>query len=90
MTRHRLGGWASWAPSGRGAVPLIVLPVVVANLVGVATVTLCCSASPVASDPAVRAAAPAERAHRVRDADVELRGRGEVTGTWVRVSGGGS
>ena len=34
------GGWASWAPSGRSAVPLIVLLVISANLVGVATVTL--------------------------------------------------
>src|SRR3569833_1566401 len=40
MSRERQGGWASWAPSGRGAVPLIVLLVNVANLVGVATVTL--------------------------------------------------
>src|SRR3954468_18533108 len=40
MSRQRHGGWASWAPSGRGAVPLIVLLVNVANLVGVATVTL--------------------------------------------------
>src|SRR4051794_3273597 len=40
MSSERHGGWASWAPSGRGAVPLIVLLVNVANLVGVATVTL--------------------------------------------------
>src|SRR3954449_4285797 len=40
MSRERHGDWASWAPSGRGAVPLIVLLVNVANLVGVATVTL--------------------------------------------------
>src|SRR3954452_301546 len=40
MSRQRHGDWASWAPSGRGAVPLIVLLVNVANLVGVATVTL--------------------------------------------------
>src|SRR3954471_11194257 len=40
MSRERQGGWASWAPSGRGAVPLIVVLVNVANLVGVATVTL--------------------------------------------------
>jgi hypothetical protein len=40
MSSDRRGGWASWAPSGRGAVPLIVLLVTVANLVGVATVTL--------------------------------------------------
>jgi adenylate cyclase len=38
----------------------------------------------VASDPAVRSASPEEREHWVRDADVELRGRGEPTGTWVR------
>src|SRR3954467_11058875 len=40
MSRERRGDWASWAPSGRGAVPLIVVLVNVANLVGVATVTL--------------------------------------------------
>src|SRR3954463_2479450 len=40
MSRERHGDWASWAPSGRGAVPLIVLLVNVANLVGVTTVTL--------------------------------------------------
>ncbi|WP_448625087.1 adenylate/guanylate cyclase domain-containing protein [Geodermatophilus sp. URMC 64] len=40
MSSDRRGGWASWAPSGRGAVPLIVLLVTVANLVGVATVIL--------------------------------------------------
>jgi adenylate cyclase len=34
------GGWTTWAPAGRIAVPFIVLLVVVANLVGVATVTL--------------------------------------------------
>ncbi len=34
----RDGAWASWAPTGRAAVPAIVLLVVVANLVGVATV----------------------------------------------------
>jgi class 3 adenylate cyclase len=34
----REGVWASWAPTGRTAVPAIVLLVVVANLVGVATV----------------------------------------------------
>jgi adenylate cyclase len=34
------GSWATWAPSGRIAVPLIVLLVIVANLVGVGTVTL--------------------------------------------------
>jgi class 3 adenylate cyclase len=33
-------GWANWAPSDRVAVPAIVLLVLVANLVGVATVTL--------------------------------------------------
>src|SRR3954452_18848114 len=37
---RRGGEVASWAPSVRTAVPLIVLLVVVANLVGVATVTL--------------------------------------------------
>jgi adenylate cyclase len=36
----REGAWASWAPSGRAAVPAIVLLVIVANLVGVATVVL--------------------------------------------------
>src|SRR3569833_2239030 len=40
MSRERQGGWASWAPSGRGAVPRIVLLGNVANLVGVATGTL--------------------------------------------------
>ena len=40
MSRERPGDWASWAPSGRLAVPVIVLLVNVANLVGVATVTL--------------------------------------------------
>jgi class 3 adenylate cyclase len=39
-TTVRRGAWASWAPSGRGAVPLIVVLVLVANLVGVATVTV--------------------------------------------------
>jgi class 3 adenylate cyclase len=39
-TVRRDGAWASWAPSGRVAVPAIVLLVIVANLVGVATVTL--------------------------------------------------
>ncbi|TFV92793.1 adenylate/guanylate cyclase domain-containing protein [Blastococcus sp. CT_GayMR20] len=34
------GAWTYWAPSGRGAVPAIVLLVIVANLVGVATVVL--------------------------------------------------
>jgi class 3 adenylate cyclase len=34
------GGWASWAPSGRTAVPVIVLLVVLANLIGVGTVVL--------------------------------------------------
>ena len=33
-------GWTSWAPSGRLAVPVIVVLVTVANLVGVATVTV--------------------------------------------------
>jgi class 3 adenylate cyclase len=37
---RRDGAWASWAPTGRAAVPAIVLLVVVANLVGVATVVL--------------------------------------------------
>ena len=36
----RAGVWASWAPSRRIAVPAIVLLVLVANLVGVATVTM--------------------------------------------------
>ncbi|MGZ4646335.1 MAG: adenylate/guanylate cyclase domain-containing protein [Blastococcus sp.] len=39
-TVRRSGVWASWAPSGRLAVPVIVVLVIVANLVGVATVTL--------------------------------------------------
>lgn len=38
----------------------------------------------VASAATVRAAAPGEREHWVRDAEVELRGRGEKTETWVR------
>lgn len=38
----------------------------------------------VASAATVRAAAPGEREHWVRDAAVELRGRGEKTETWVR------
>ena len=39
-TIRREGAWASWAPSGRVAVPAIVLLVLAANLVGVATVTM--------------------------------------------------
>jgi class 3 adenylate cyclase len=39
-TVAREGLWASWEPSGRVAVPAIVLVVIVANLVGVATVVL--------------------------------------------------
>ena len=39
-TIRRDGVWASWAPSGRIAVPVIVLLVLAANLVGVATVTM--------------------------------------------------
>lgn len=39
-TVDRGGLWASWAPSGPIAVPAIVLLVIVANLVGVATVVL--------------------------------------------------
>jgi adenylate cyclase len=35
---RQLDAWASWAPSGRLAVPVIVALVLVANLVGVATV----------------------------------------------------
>jgi hypothetical protein len=38
--RRRLGGWAAWAPSGRLAVPVIILLVIGANLVGVGTVVL--------------------------------------------------
>ena len=38
----------------------------------------------VASEATVRAAAPEERRHWVRDDEVELRGRGEPTTTWVR------
>jgi adenylate cyclase len=37
----------------------------------------------VASEAAVLAAPAEERAHWIRDADVELRGRGEPTTTWV-------
>src|SRR3954468_24202640 len=56
MSRQRHGDWASWAPSGRGAVPLIVLLVNVANLVGVATVTLLLIGVSGDSDGSVRAA----------------------------------
>ncbi|SOE01570.1 adenylate/guanylate cyclase domain-containing protein [Blastococcus haudaquaticus] len=38
----------------------------------------------VASESTVLAASPEEREHWVRDTDVELRGRGETTTTWVR------
>jgi class 3 adenylate cyclase len=38
----------------------------------------------VASEATVLAAAPDERAHWVRDGEVELRGRDETTSTWVR------
>jgi class 3 adenylate cyclase len=38
----------------------------------------------VASEAAVCAAGGDEREHWVRDAEVELRGRGEATVTWVR------
>ena len=38
----------------------------------------------VTSEPTVLAAAPAERAHWVRDREVVLRGRDEPTSTWVR------
>jgi adenylate cyclase len=38
----------------------------------------------VASDATLRAAADGEAEHWVRDAEVELRGRGEATVTWVR------
>ncbi|UOY04002.1 adenylate/guanylate cyclase domain-containing protein [Blastococcus sp. PRF04-17] len=38
----------------------------------------------VASEATVMAAEPAEREHWVEDGEVELRGRGEVTRTWVR------
>jgi class 3 adenylate cyclase len=38
----------------------------------------------VASEATVQAAPPDERRHWARDADVELRGRGEPTRTWVR------
>ncbi|CCG01990.1 adenylate/guanylate cyclase domain-containing protein [Blastococcus saxobsidens] len=38
----------------------------------------------VASAPTVLAAAPEERAHWVRGGEVELRGRGETTTTWMR------
>ncbi|MDK3258137.1 adenylate/guanylate cyclase domain-containing protein [Blastococcus capsensis] len=37
---RRPAGWAEWAPSGRLAVPVIVLLVIGANLVGVGTVVL--------------------------------------------------
>src|SRR3954452_20567994 len=56
MSRQRHGDWASWAPSGRGAVPLIVLLVNVANLVGVATVTLLLMGVSDGSDDTGRAA----------------------------------
>ncbi|MGY2082824.1 adenylate/guanylate cyclase domain-containing protein [Blastococcus sp. SYSU DS0539] len=39
-TVARDGGWAEWAPSGRLAVPVIVLLVIAANLIGVGTVVL--------------------------------------------------
>ena len=35
-------------------------------------------------EPTVQAADPGEREHWVRDGEVELRGRDEPTGTWVR------
>jgi adenylate cyclase len=38
----------------------------------------------VASEPTVRAAAEDERAHWVQDGEVRLRGRDQVTRTWVR------
>jgi adenylate cyclase len=38
----------------------------------------------VTSEATVLAAAPAERAHWVRDREVELRGQDEPTSTWVR------
>src|SRR4051794_36037471 len=41
----------------------------------------------VASEATVLAGAPEERAHWVQDATVELRGRDEPTGTWVRRRG---
>jgi class 3 adenylate cyclase len=41
----------------------------------------------VASEATVLTAAPPERAHWIRDAEVELRGRGEPTATWVRTAG---
>jgi adenylate cyclase len=37
---RRLDAWASWAPTGRLAVPVVVLLVLAANLVGVGTVVL--------------------------------------------------
>ncbi len=40
VTVARDGAWAEWAPSGRTAVPFIVLLVIVANAVGVGTVVL--------------------------------------------------
>ena len=40
-----------------------------------------------ASEATVLAAVPAEREHWVRDGEVELRGRGETTTTWVRRAG---
>ncbi|MCW2741565.1 MAG: Adenylate cyclase, family protein 3 [Blastococcus sp.] len=53
-TVAREGGLASWAPSGRGAVPAIVLLVIVANLVGVATVVLLLIGVDDAADDAAR------------------------------------
>ena len=40
VTVARDGAWAEWAPSGRSAVPLIVLLVLIANAIGVGTVVL--------------------------------------------------
>src|SRR3954447_24142496 len=40
VTVARDGAWAEWAPSGRTAVPLIVLLVLIANAIGVGTVVL--------------------------------------------------
>jgi class 3 adenylate cyclase len=37
---RRLDAWASWAPSGRSAVPVIVALVLTANVIGAGTVTL--------------------------------------------------
>jgi adenylate cyclase len=53
---RRLDAWAAWAPSGRLAVPVVVLVVLVANLVGVGTVLGFQLAVPAGWGPTGRAA----------------------------------